>query len=510
MTASWATPYGTGRPGWHLECSAMARRYLGDTFDIHGGGIDLRFPHHENEQAQSHAAGLGFARYWLHNAWVTVKGQKMGKSLGNSLEVGRVVEVATPTGRPLLPHRRALPLDHRVPRGLAHRGRRDGRADRGLPRRAPTGCAPWTGVNGVLPQRVPRRDGRRPQRLRGARRRSRHRACGQHRPRRRRRRRGPRGRRGGRRDDRGARREPALAGLGQRRCRRRRRRARGARRARRRPARCSPVRPRGKGFRGGRRDPRPARRGGHRHRGHALRGALVVGPTGRSADMAGNSQRRGAVRKSSARRRDRRVRRATPKRLGGQGAHAQGRRARVPPGRQEGRRSASAAVASRAAPSPGMRRAARPQGRPARGSGRSSGEAKASSEVVAGRNAVVEALRADVPVTTMYVAGRIDADDRVREALKTAAERSIPILETPRGELDRLTDGAVHQGLAAPGAAVRLRRRHRPRRPGGARHPAGRRPRRRHRPAQPRRGRSAPSPRSAVTASCCPSAGRPA
>jgi cysteinyl-tRNA synthetase len=74
----------------------MARRYLGDTFDIHGGGIDLRFPHHENEQAQSHAAGLGFARYWLHNAWVTVKGQKMGKSLGNALEVSKVVEVATP------------------------------------------------------------------------------------------------------------------------------------------------------------------------------------------------------------------------------------------------------------------------------------------------------------------------------------------------------------------------------------------------------------------------------
>jgi cysteinyl-tRNA synthetase len=96
VTASWTTPYGMGRPGWHLECSAMARRYLGDTFDIHGGGIDLRFPHHENEQAQSHAAGLGFARYWLHNAWVTVKGQKMGKSLGNSLEVGRVIEVATP------------------------------------------------------------------------------------------------------------------------------------------------------------------------------------------------------------------------------------------------------------------------------------------------------------------------------------------------------------------------------------------------------------------------------
>jgi cysteinyl-tRNA synthetase len=95
-SASWATPYGSGRPGWHLECSAMARKYLGDSFDIHGGGIDLRFPHHENEQAQSHAAGLGFARYWLHNAWVTVKGQKMGKSLGNALAVSRVVQAASP------------------------------------------------------------------------------------------------------------------------------------------------------------------------------------------------------------------------------------------------------------------------------------------------------------------------------------------------------------------------------------------------------------------------------
>lgn len=95
-SASWPTPYGRGRPGWHLECSAMARKYLGDTFDIHGGGIDLRFPHHENEQAQSQAAGLGFARYWLHNAWVTVRGEKMGKSLGNALEVRKVIELASP------------------------------------------------------------------------------------------------------------------------------------------------------------------------------------------------------------------------------------------------------------------------------------------------------------------------------------------------------------------------------------------------------------------------------
>ena len=95
-TASWQTPFGQGRPGWHLECSAMARKYLGDAFDIHGGGVDLRFPHHENEQAQSHAAGLGFAGYWLHNAWVTLGGEKMSKSLGNSLVVSEVTKVARP------------------------------------------------------------------------------------------------------------------------------------------------------------------------------------------------------------------------------------------------------------------------------------------------------------------------------------------------------------------------------------------------------------------------------
>ncbi|QIM21956.1 cysteine--tRNA ligase [Phycicoccus sp. HDW14] len=95
-SASWRTPFGTGRPGWHLECSAMARKYLGDTFDIHGGGVDLRFPHHENEVAQSRAAGLGFANYWLHNAWVTLGGEKMSKSLGNSLRVSAVVEEHRP------------------------------------------------------------------------------------------------------------------------------------------------------------------------------------------------------------------------------------------------------------------------------------------------------------------------------------------------------------------------------------------------------------------------------
>jgi cysteinyl-tRNA synthetase len=89
---SWETPWGPGRPGWHLECSAMARRYLGPEFDIHGGGLDLVFPHHENEIAQSRAAGDPFARYWMHNAWVTTAGEKMSKSLGNSLLVADMVK----------------------------------------------------------------------------------------------------------------------------------------------------------------------------------------------------------------------------------------------------------------------------------------------------------------------------------------------------------------------------------------------------------------------------------
>jgi cysteinyl-tRNA synthetase len=84
-SASWPSPWGDGRPGWHIECSAMAARYLGSQFDIHGGGLDLRFPHHENELAQSTAAGDAFANYWVHNGLVNVNGQKMSKSLGNSI-----------------------------------------------------------------------------------------------------------------------------------------------------------------------------------------------------------------------------------------------------------------------------------------------------------------------------------------------------------------------------------------------------------------------------------------
>ena len=95
-SASWASPWGAGRPGWHIECSAMSKRYLGPAFDIHGGGLDLRFPHHENELAQSTAAGDAFASYWVHNGLVNIEGQKMSKSLGNSVYASELLADARP------------------------------------------------------------------------------------------------------------------------------------------------------------------------------------------------------------------------------------------------------------------------------------------------------------------------------------------------------------------------------------------------------------------------------
>jgi 23S rRNA (guanosine2251-2'-O)-methyltransferase len=157
--------------------------------------------------------------------------------------------------------------------------------------------------------------------------------------------------------------------------------------------------------------------------------------------MAGNSQRRGAVRKGSSKKG------AT---VGSGGQRRRGLEGRGPTPKAEERPQHKAhKLAKAAAKRDGAGAGARPAGtRSAGPRGGSRRGGKASSEVVAGRNSVVEALRADVPVKTMYVAGRIDSDDRVREALKIATERGIPILETPRGELDRLTDGAIHQGLA--------------------------------------------------------------
>lgn len=93
---AWDTPWGRGRPGWHIECSAMATSYLGGEFDIHCGGLDLQFPHHENEAAQAHAAGDKFANYWMHNGWVTMSGEKMSKSLGNVLSIPNVLKLVRP------------------------------------------------------------------------------------------------------------------------------------------------------------------------------------------------------------------------------------------------------------------------------------------------------------------------------------------------------------------------------------------------------------------------------
>ncbi|HMM96174.1 23S rRNA (guanosine(2251)-2'-O)-methyltransferase RlmB [Phycicoccus sp.] len=145
--------------------------------------------------------------------------------------------------------------------------------------------------------------------------------------------------------------------------------------------------------------------------------------------MAGNSQRRGAIRKGGKK----------GPTVGSGGQRRRGLEGKGPTPKAADRPNHKAHKMAKAADRRGG-------GRPA---GRTGGRKQpGSSEIVAGRNAVVEALRSHVPVTTMYVAGRIDADDRVREAIKTATERAIPVLETPRGELDRLTDGAVHQGLA--------------------------------------------------------------
>ena len=150
-TAAWPSPWGPGRPGWHIECSAMAGKYLGPAFDIHGGGVDLRFPHHENEQAQSRAAGRPFASYWLHNAWITTAGEKMSKSLGNSLLDPGGARAGARHRAALLHGRRALPLARGVLLRGARRGGQGLPADRGLPR-----------PGGRRRRRLVRRDARQP------------------------------------------------------------------------------------------------------------------------------------------------------------------------------------------------------------------------------------------------------------------------------------------------------------------------------------------------------------
>ena len=427
----------------------MARKYLGPSFDIHGGGVDLRFPHHENEQAQSRAAGDRFAGYWLHNAWVVVGGEKMSKSLGNSL---LVIEVCTngPPGRAaLLPDRRALPLDHRVPRGVAcaeadgrvraHRGlRRPGRrAASRTRRRAPTDDVQLpeafvaamdddlnvSGALAVVHETV--RAGntaladRDLDELRDS-------ACG------------------GARYDRRAGRQPARRARGG--PERRQRRRRTSLRPRRRwfgPSSSARRGPRGARLHDGRRDPRPARRGRHRRRGHRHGRALDARSrreSSRGTPMAGNSQRRGAVRKGAS------ARRAPPSgpAVSAAGASRAGAPRRRPPsGQAPGRARAPVrrAPTARAGPGAGGREPAGPAQR--RGRAAATG-ARARSSPGATRwwrrcGPTCRRRRCTWRVGSTPTTG----SGRPSRSRPSAASRSSRRRD---GELDRLTDGACTRG----------------------------------------------------------------
>lgn len=270
---SWETPWGRGRPGWHLECSAMAHKYLGTAFDIHGGGIDLIFPHHENEIAQAKAFGDEFAKYWVHNGWVTLSGEKMSKSLGNSVLVADMVK----QWRPIVlryylgtPHYRSMIeySEEALREAESAFARIEGFVQRVVEKAAWAGRGRRRGT-----ARVRRGHGRRPRCPAGARDHPHRRPAGQLRPRRRRqgsRRRPPRR---GARDARSPRARPPRPPLGGRERPRRgpARRRRHPRTARPRPA---AVRPRTQGLARRRRDPRPAQPVRPRHRGQPHRTAL--------------------------------------------------------------------------------------------------------------------------------------------------------------------------------------------------------------------------------------------
>jgi cysteinyl-tRNA synthetase len=171
---SWPSPWGDGRPGWHIECSAMAAKHLGEGFDIHCGGLDLVFPHHENEIAQHEAAHGGvFARHWVHNGMVRMGEDKMSKSLGNVISLEEAIgEWGVGAAAPVVPLRPAPhPADLR--RRPAPRRRHRPPAVHDLPALRPPGRRrgdAGPGRGGAAPRGVPGRDGRRPQRTRGGRR----------------------------------------------------------------------------------------------------------------------------------------------------------------------------------------------------------------------------------------------------------------------------------------------------------------------------------------------------
>ena len=429
-SARWASPWGTGRPGWHIECSAMSRRYLGPEFDIHGGGLDLRFPHHENELAQSTAAGDAFARYWVHNGLVTVGDQKMSKSLDNFLLADDVLrerdplviryalaaahyrssldisassfdeaEAALERIRSFLeravrtlqadsddlriaatvPERFAAAMDDDlgVPQALAvlHETVRAGNTaldegDREATTKAFADVAIMTGVLGIDPL------------------------------------------------------DPAWqsAPTG----------AEAVRSRRPPPEPHHPARRRARRQRLGRGRSHPRR---HRCRGHHAR----------------RHERRNTLEYSWP--------------VASRGARAPARARRAPPRARAARTSARSRVAGRRPrprTAPGTPRASarpRPSATPpqaARASppGRRSRVPRAAkkdddTEVVTGRNSVLEALRAKIPATAFYIAQRVEMDDRVKEMLSMATHRQIPVMEVTRPELDRMAgfDG-VHQGVA--------------------------------------------------------------
>ena len=412
-TAAWPSPWGPGRPGWHIECSAMAGKYLGTAFDIHGGGVDLRFPHHENEQAQSRAAGHRFASYWMHNAWITTAGEKMSKSLGNSLLIPEVLKRVR--GIELryyivAAHYRSHvefsfdALDEaaagfrRIENFLDRAG--DRAADRAsLPEEFATAMDDDLGTPAavaVLYDAV--REGNR---LLAAGRRRRHR------------------RRAGTSDARRARPGPAGPGLAEQR-RRRRQADRSRGRTGGRTPRAAHGRARGQGLRHRGRHPRPDQGRRHRDRGHPRR--TEVEPE----LMPGNSQRKGSIRKT-----------AKKPTAGSGGRVKRGLEGRGPTPKAKDRpyHQAHKAAKKKAATKSS---ATRPKRRNT-----------TDAEWIAGRNSVVEALREGVPVNGVYVAEGAERDGRLREAFRLASERGISLLEVTKGELDRMTSGAVHQGLAA-------------------------------------------------------------
>ena len=413
-TASWPSPWGRGRPGWHIECSAMAGKYLGEAFDIHGGGVDLRFPHHENEQAQSRAAGHPFASYWMHNAWITTAGEKMSKSLGNTLSIPSVLQrvrgielrfymVAAhyrshvefsfeALDESAVGFRRiesflarvgdvepgelpqafvdAMNDDLGTPAAVAvlYDAVREGNRDPAVAREqagAVLAMLDVLGLNPADPAWGPASSN--DQQLTDAV-------------------------------------DVLVRGLLEQR---------------------SPGAG-GQGLRRRRHDPRPDQ--GRRHRDHGHPRRTRRGPWKQERSNGRQFAAQGLHQEDRQGQPDRRLRRSRQARPRGPGPDA------------EGEGPASTTRPTRQANKVDKSAAARPKKRRT---------GSTDAEWIAGRNSVVEALREGVPVNGVYVAEGAERDGRLREAFALAADRGISLLEVTRNELDRMTSGAVHQGLAA-------------------------------------------------------------